>query len=517
MPDYWIDRHEVTNREFKRFVDDGGYRRAELWREPFQKDGRALTFDAAMSLFRDATGRPGPATWEMGSSVAGQDDYPVAGVSWYEAAAYARWAGKSLPTIYHWSRAADQRLSGDVVPASNFSGKSLLPVGASRRYHPRRHDRYGRQRQRVVPECDRREPLHPGWRVERTRLHVQRPGRAVAVRAEPDSWIPLHQSGSAGGSVSLADSRHRVFSRDPRKATPVSEPVFQSWRSLLYSFDHGDPNVKVESVDDSSREWRLERVSYAAAYGGERVAAYLFLPKNGKPPYQVVVVFPGANAVYQRSSASVAATLTGSVSSYGAAARCCTPSTRARSSVATPSRTNPNMTASYRDHMVMWAKDVGRSVDYLERRPDIAKDRIGYFGYSWGAEVAPLFLAVEPRISLGPDLSRLVQPAAVAARSGSREFRTAREGAGVDAQRPLRFLGPNRNLSGAAVQAPRHPFRTQTPCRLRDVTLDPSQRDDQGSRGLDGQVLGNSDALERFHVPEIAGVGRHHWSAWLSR
>ena len=55
----------------------------------------------------------------------------MGGVSWYEAAAYARWAGKSLPTIYHWSRAADQRLSGDVVPASNFGGKALLPVGAA--------------------------------------------------------------------------------------------------------------------------------------------------------------------------------------------------------------------------------------------------------------------------------------------------------------------------------------------------------------------------------------------------
>jgi Sulfatase-modifying factor enzyme 1 len=67
----------------------------------------------------------------MGSYVAGQEDYPVASVSWYEAAAYARWAGKSLSTIYHWSRAADQRLSSDVVPISNFGGRVLLPVGAS--------------------------------------------------------------------------------------------------------------------------------------------------------------------------------------------------------------------------------------------------------------------------------------------------------------------------------------------------------------------------------------------------
>jgi hypothetical protein len=66
VPDYWIDRHEVTNRVFKRFVDDNGYRRPELWREPFRKDGQKLTFAAAMAHLRDATGRQGPAGWEMG-------------------------------------------------------------------------------------------------------------------------------------------------------------------------------------------------------------------------------------------------------------------------------------------------------------------------------------------------------------------------------------------------------------------------------------------------------------------
>ena len=215
LPDYWIDRHEVTNRAFKRFVDDGGYRRAELWREPFLKDGRTLTFDAAMAQFRDATGRPGPATWEMGTYVAGQDDYPVAGVSWYEAAAYARWAGKSLPTIYHWSRAADQRLSADVVPASNFSGKSLLPAGASGGItRAGTTDMAGNVKEWCL-NADRREPLHPRWRVERTGLHVQRPGRPVAVRAPRDAWIPLHQGGSAGGSVSGTDGRHRVSVTGP--------------------------------------------------------------------------------------------------------------------------------------------------------------------------------------------------------------------------------------------------------------------------------------------------------------
>ena len=43
--------------------------------------------------------------------------------------------------------------------------------------------------------------------------------------------------------------------------------------------------------------------------------------------------------------------------------------------------------------MVMWSKDLGRSIDYLESRPDIARDRLGFLGHSWGAGMAPLFLA----------------------------------------------------------------------------------------------------------------------------
>ena len=93
----------------------------------------------------------------------------------------------------------------------------------------------------------------------------------------------------------------------------------------MYSFDHGDLNVKVESVDDSSPDWRMEKVSYAAAYGGERIPAYLFLPKNAKPPYQVMIGFPGRTRSTQRSSANVAATSIGSTSSCGVAAPCLYP------------------------------------------------------------------------------------------------------------------------------------------------------------------------------------------------
>ena len=128
--DYLIDRTEVTNEAYRKFVDAGGYEKREYWKQPFVKDGRTLAWDEAIALFRDTTGRPGPATWEVGTFPKGEELHPVAGVSWYEAVAYAEFAGKSLPSIIHWARAARVGAWAEtVLPGSNFSGAGTVPVG----------------------------------------------------------------------------------------------------------------------------------------------------------------------------------------------------------------------------------------------------------------------------------------------------------------------------------------------------------------------------------------------------
>ena len=53
----------------------------------------------------------------------------MAGVSWYEAAAYAEFAGKSLPTFFHWFRAAELGIVSDILLLSNFGGEGPAPVG----------------------------------------------------------------------------------------------------------------------------------------------------------------------------------------------------------------------------------------------------------------------------------------------------------------------------------------------------------------------------------------------------
>ena len=79
-----------------------------------------ISWGEAMAEFRDSTGRPGPSTWEAGGLSSGGRDYPASGVSWYEAAAYAEFVSKSLPTIYHWNNAAMPVLSSFIVPLSNL-------------------------------------------------------------------------------------------------------------------------------------------------------------------------------------------------------------------------------------------------------------------------------------------------------------------------------------------------------------------------------------------------------------
>jgi formylglycine-generating enzyme required for sulfatase activity len=55
LRDYWIDRYEVTNKQFKQFLDQGGYRKQEYWKHEFLKDGHVLSWTDAMTLFKDTT------------------------------------------------------------------------------------------------------------------------------------------------------------------------------------------------------------------------------------------------------------------------------------------------------------------------------------------------------------------------------------------------------------------------------------------------------------------------------
>ncbi len=80
--------------------------------------------------------RPVPATWQLGAYPDGAVELPVGGVSWYEAAAYAEFSGKSLPTVVEWHLAAGIWYNSDILQLSNFGGKAFSAAGAHRGMSP---------------------------------------------------------------------------------------------------------------------------------------------------------------------------------------------------------------------------------------------------------------------------------------------------------------------------------------------------------------------------------------------
>jgi formylglycine-generating enzyme required for sulfatase activity/dienelactone hydrolase len=402
LGEFLIDKFEVTNRAYKAFVDGGGYSDPRYWTHAFVDRGKVIPWKEAIGRFQDRSGRPGPATWEFGQFPEGQDDYPVTGVSWYEAAAYAEFAGKSLPTLYHWAKAADLSTADNTLPLSNFGTGGLARAGSFRgsRNSLGLYDIAGNAREWCFNAAgENRFVLGAAW-SDPPYFFVE-PDERPAFDRSPETGFRCIK-GMSPESIPEESLRApaRQAARDWSKERPMSDDEFRVWRAL-FSYEQAPLDARYEMEPTRTRHWTLEKVSFDLAGGRGRMVAYLFLPTASQPPYQAVVWSPGASVISQRTSdngrnISGIPIFSHLIQDGRALLYPILDGTYERGGGQPPARI-ASFSAGEPDRLARQIREIRRCVDYLASRTDIDGDRLAYLGNSWGAFMGVPVLVAEPR------------------------------------------------------------------------------------------------------------------------
>ena len=360
-----------------------------------------------MARFKDVTGRPGPATWKLGTYPDGEEDLPVSGLSWYEAAAYAAFAGKELPTVYHWYQADTagdiQLLPGLVLSGTNHDGSGPRRADASRSMSAYGAiDMAGNVREWSASASDgsTRIALGGAWsdpayqylfadvrspfdrsagnglrcmkRLDEGPLGCRR--RAAAPHGDRD------RAARAAGLGRRVRGLHALL----REAAGAARAAHRVDRRIVAALD--------QTADLVRRRLRKR------AHDGAAVPA-----SRARPPYQVVIQMAGAATFYRRSSATEKDIFGWSYAEYLIRGGRAVMIPIWKGSYERSDGFHPMQTEwpSYREHIMQWVSELRQSVNYLQSRDDMAGEEIAYQGISNGAIWAPIFLAMEPRIKTG--------------------------------------------------------------------------------------------------------------------
>lgn len=390
--DFFIGRYEVTNAEYKQFVDAGGYDNPAYWEHPFLEFGENVSRESAMARFVDKSGRPGPATWIGGSYADGMADHPVAGISWYEAAAYAKYMSRELPTLHHWRRAHAAGIIEYQLANSNVETGKSAPVGEYAGIGwTGTYDMIGNVREWCFNALgDSRVIVGGGFSDPAYYVHhsITDPGAFSPFNRESENGLRLAETRDTRQIAAML--RAPILPREDMEiGEPVSDAVFEAY---LANFEYERfPLDAVIEESIESRHWIRQRVSFASHRAGQRIAAYLYLPNSPATSYQAILYWPTVNALMvdsidqqfihldfalRNGRAVVFPILDGILE-------------RRRS-------TFPDWASiAGRDLVLEAVKDMRRTIDYLESRTDFDDDAIAFYGYSWGGRLGAIALAVE--------------------------------------------------------------------------------------------------------------------------
>ncbi|HKR64225.1 MAG TPA: protein kinase [Thermoanaerobaculia bacterium] len=423
---FFIDKYEVTNRDFERFVRAGGYARRELWKHPFvDEHGATLSFEQAMARFHDTTDLAGPRSWAGQTYPQGQANYPVADITWYEAAAYAEWAGKKLPTVYQWDKAARDggaswagmmmpwgtaAVNTDLTLRANLAGNAPVAVDA----RPFGISPYGaHQMAGNVAEWIRNQ-AEDGFGAAGGGFDD-----AFYAFGQVGAYPPMHSTPKLGFRCVKespdAQGDQGGFAMHLRGKPPVLAPVNDAaFAKILARYAYAKTPLQARVIErKKSDDWTRETIEFIGA-NGKKALALLYLPLNARPPYQVIHFVPPADVPLgvRRLDQSLEGMLAPQIRAGRAGFAVFLEGYIGRPNPP-GAEAHPRESTEYADDMIANVTDLRRGLDYLATRKDIDMTKLAFFGQSAGSSIGLVLAAVEHRYrsvfmaSMGVDSSDL--------------------------------------------------------------------------------------------------------------
>ena len=414
---FYMDRYEVSNFEYKEFVDANGYYNKEYWPSELMHKGIKISFNEVKTSFVDKSNFPSPKDWQQGAYENGKDHFPVAGISWYEAYAYAKFREKSLPSVAEWYYAFDRNRPNKALENANINSYNFTKsrVETTSMNHNGIYDMVGNVREWVynnITDKNKKGILGGSFADD--------PYLALDFYSQ-NAWDRNIYNGIRLVKKIEEDTSGEIFyvREKQRNFYENFQTSDKEWGIIksMYLYDNDYIQIKnIGTTDVKDRDYFCENSEII--YGTTILPIHHLKANSDIKSKKAVIYFPGSHALFRDNlrypsffddllQSGIDIIYPEYLSTYSR-----------RDDVKTDIG---NTSMRYRDNLINWVKEVRYAVDYAIQNGYEPH----YLGVSWGGQLGVNILAIEDRFKTGilfvggislDDVREEIQPEKYAAR-----------------------------------------------------------------------------------------------------
>ena len=399
-----ISKNEVSNSEYQKFVDSGGYENPKYWDFPFQVGDKIYDFNSTIKIFIDRYGKPGPSNWSYGKFPSGLDGHPVTGLSWFEARAFAKYSNMSLPNVYQWlysSGVSSFVVNEKVINNSNYNSSQTRETSNQGGSYNELNNIAGNVKEWVSNSNginNKKFSLLGGSFVEypytfNNYYSISPFDRSIGNGMRLAKTL----------SEEVSDLNNKVipeYKRDVTEIPDISDEVFEVYKS---QFDYGDIalNSKTTNIENFTEGYNAQKFEMETTYESEeKLFGYIIYSNKVKDKYDPIIIYPSADAIISDNDSWMPKSLLDEfkylIDEGYAIIHPIYHNTYSRNK--TYNTFTPDESENYKNTIVKIGQDYKRSIDYIESRNDFKSNNLSYYGYSWGSTTSNYLLAIDNRI-----------------------------------------------------------------------------------------------------------------------